>query len=157
MLSGQERAFVLSAVAFEKAGVVTVSSVGDLMENILTVQLRPDFDKVNLNANVDAPCLLESKGLKISKVTEIDSVEGGTSIKWNASIVYVLYEYNPNPFAERYHQAMQNDGGYGKRKGVYLFREEAFNQQWTLITLDAADASATSFEATNVAQRLQGD
>lgn len=157
MWSDSERYLARTAMAFEKLGIVTVTSMGNLMENTLTVQLRPDFDRSNLiSPTGDAPCLRTSTGLKISKVTRIDATQGGSAIKWNASLVYILYDFPATPLARQYHEAMQTTGGFGTRKGVYLFRQDPFNQQWTFRTLDAADINA-ELALNNVANSLRRD
>jgi hypothetical protein len=154
--SDQERALARAALALEKIGVVKVSSVGNLTENTLTVELKPDFDKSNLLPG-DKPCLRETTGLKISKVTKIDGAHGGSAVKWNASLVYILYDYPPTVLAQRYREAASlPSGGFGSRKGVYLFRQDPFNQQWSMRTFDAADTNA-DLALNNVARSLRGD
>jgi len=154
--SDQERALARTALAFEKVGVVKVSSVGNLSENTLTVELKPDFDKSNLVPG-DKPCLRESPGLKISKVTKIDGAQGGSAVKWNASLVYVLYDYPATPLAQQFREAAKLEpGSYGARKGVYLCRQDPFNQQWSMRTFDAANVNA-DLQLNNVARSLRGD
>jgi hypothetical protein len=159
VMSDQELAVARSAIALEKAGVVTVTSVQNLAEHILTVTLRADFDKANLHPSASGPCLLHSAGVTVTKVTQREAAQGGTAVKWNAAIIFAFYDYQPNPYVVRYAQAMGSQearDGLVKMKGAFLFRQDPFNQHWRLVTLDATGADGP-LQVKFVNQALRGD
>lgn len=157
MMSDQEKALARRALSLEYAGVVTVKSVGNLMENIMTVRLRDDFDKSNLTSNPGRPCLRSGNSFTVTKIIRIESAQGGSSIKWTASVVYALFEVIPNKMAQIYYEKYGSNGAYGKRKGVFLFRQDAFNGQWNLRAVDNGAESDQNFQPNNVAQALRND
>ncbi len=157
LMNDAERAMARSALALQDIGVVTVKSQGNLIENILTVQLRDDFNKANLNPTANVPCLPETTGLIVRKINRIERAQGGTTVKWNAAVVYALYDFPATALAQRYYAAMKAAGGFGKRKGAFLYRQDTFSNKWIYVSVSAADESAPTLSTEVIAAALRRD
>ena len=158
LLDGNQGDLVKRVVALEKAGVVTVKSVGSLSENILTVALRPDLDKAQFHPT-HPNCLTVYKSFDVKRVVKIDGAEGGTAIKWSASLAYLIVEWERNRYYDRYQELMgvPSRPGLQSQKAVALFRQDPFTQKWDLYGSDFADMDAPASEMNKVAQWLRSD
>jgi hypothetical protein len=123
------------------------------------VALRDDVDRAQIgNRSPTGPCL-RTPPIRIEKIAKIDPVRGGSTLKWDGAVAYLVWHREPaSALVAAYIANLPPSRQIGDRgKALLLFRHDPFTTQWRLVAIDFAAIHAQEFPTKRVSTALQRD
>jgi hypothetical protein len=169
MLGAYGRDQYEAVLALAKAGIIKISQAGrEFPWQVLDSNPNSEADvNISLNTNIDKSDIevrpqftcLKAPPITIEKIVKIDPIKGGTTLKWDGSIVYLTFKREEGTLQfEAYSRNLPSVRQLGTHsKGRMLYKYDPFTSQWRQMIADFANINAAEFPTNRVKTALEKD